>query len=83
MNEPDAISKHDFLYPRASYRGTFTPNLLIFNANLQEFSQQVGYIAGLHAAGKIPSAESYARIRKLWKALKNSKKAMLDEKSAF
>lgn len=38
---------HHFLYPRSRYRGSVKPENLVFNANLQEFSQRVSYISGL------------------------------------
>ncbi len=66
----------DFLYPRSSYHGDFTPENLVFNANLQEFAQRVGIICGLETGGKISSEEAYHQIRYLWKQLKKSKKAL-------
>ncbi len=33
-----------FLFPRASYRGKLTPQYLVFDANLQEFSHKVSYM---------------------------------------
>ncbi len=38
---------HNFLYPRRRYQGSVKPENLVFNANLQEFSQRVSYICGL------------------------------------
>lgn len=70
--------KEQFLFPRARYRGKFTPEQLAFNANLQEFAQRVGIICALETNGKIPSAEAYAQIKELWKALKRSKDELLD-----
>ncbi len=67
-------SKDDFLYPRSPYRGDFTPENLVFNANLQEFAQRIGYICALETGGKIPPEEAYSQIKELWKKLKNSKK---------
>ncbi|MCL2935800.1 MAG: hypothetical protein MGU50_04025 [Trichodesmium sp. MAG_R02] len=64
----------DFLYPRSSYHGDFSPENLIFNANLQEFAQRVSFISGLETGGKISSEEAYNEIKKLWKKLKKSKK---------
>lgn len=65
-----------FLYPRHHYHGKFTPQNLTFNANLQEFSQAVGYICALETGGKISSQEAYQQIKKLYKQLKRSKKAL-------
>jgi len=64
----------DFLYPRSRYYGDFTPENLVFNANLQEFTQRVSFICGLETGGKISPEEAYYQIKHLWKELKKSKK---------
>ncbi|ERT07094.1 hypothetical protein M595_2957 [Lyngbya aestuarii BL J] len=69
MNERDK-----FLYPKSRYRGEFSPEHLVFNANIQEFAQKVNYICGLETNGKITPDEAYHRIKELWKQLKSSKK---------
>jgi hypothetical protein len=69
MNERDK-----FLYPKSRYRGEFSPEHLVFNANIQEFAQKVNYICGLETNGKITPDEAYYRIKELWKQLKSSKK---------
>ncbi len=66
--------KDDFLYPRSRYHGDFTPENLVFNANLQEFAQGVSLICGLETGGKISAEEAYYKIKDLWKQLKKSKK---------
>ncbi len=66
----------EFLYPRHSYSGSFTPANLVFDANLQEFSQRVGYISNLTRNGKLTPAEAYGQIRQHWKTLKRSRKAL-------
>ncbi|MBV9386275.1 MAG: hypothetical protein JOZ78_07595 [Chroococcidiopsidaceae cyanobacterium CP_BM_ER_R8_30] len=68
--------KHDFLYPKSRYYGQVKPENLVFNANLQEFAQQVGYICNLQTAGKLSATEAYYQIRALWKQLKRSKKQL-------
>ena len=76
---------NNFLYPKSSYRGDFSPNNpnnLLFNANLQEFAQRVSYVCGLESNGKISAAESYDRIKQLWRDLKASKKELLDQDEA-
>jgi organic radical activating enzyme len=78
MNQESNNNKDNFLYPRANYHGDFSPQNLAFNANLQEFAQQVSYICALETNGKVPSAEAYKRIKKLWRQLKTSKKQLLD-----
>ena len=66
----------DFVNPRSRYRGQFTPENLIFNANLQEFAHRVSLISGLETNGKITPEESYEQIKTLWKQLKCSKKEL-------
>ena len=50
------------------------PEEMLFNANLQEFTNRVGIICGLEAGERISQEEAYRRIRDLWKQLKTSKK---------
>ncbi len=70
------MDKYNFLYPRSRYYGEVKPENLVFNANLQEFSQRVSYIAALETSGKISSEEAYCQIKVLWKQLKQSKKEL-------
>ncbi|MEL6496600.1 MAG: hypothetical protein AAFQ41_15985 [Cyanobacteria bacterium J06623_7] len=82
MSQNADQDKRNFLYPKSRYRGEFSPNNpnnLLFNANLQEFAQQVSYTCSLESNGKISSAESYERIKQLWRELKASKKELLDK----
>lgn len=65
-----------FLYPRSRYYGRFKPEYLVFNANLQEFAQRVGYISNLQTNGKLSPEEAYAEIKTLWKQLKAAKKEL-------
>jgi len=62
----------NFLYPRSRYYGNFTPSQLAFNANLQEFAQQVNYISNLETAGKLSPVEAYERIQVLWHQIQHS-----------
>ncbi len=68
--------KSDFLYPRSRYYGQVQPENLVFNANLQEFSQRISYICNLETGGKISPEEAYSQIKSLWKSLKESKKQL-------
>jgi hypothetical protein len=70
-------SRDNFLYPQANYRGFFSPENLVFNANLQEFALKISFIAGLHTGGKMTSAEAYEKINQLWKDLSTSEKFLL------
>ena len=63
----------EFLYPRSTYRGAFTPNRLLFDANLQEFAHEVGYICALEGNGKLSPEQSIAAIETLWGRLQRSK----------
>lgn len=67
--------------PTSRYYGEFTPENLAFNANLQEFANRIGIICNLETGGKITPEEAYAQVRQLWKALKESKKALLNQSS--
>ncbi|MDF5733307.1 MAG: hypothetical protein PUP92_36315 [Rhizonema sp. PD38] len=75
MEQPPR-DKDEFLYPRSRYYGQVKPQNLIFNANLQEFAQKVGYITSLETSGKISPQEAYSQIKLLWKQLKQSKKEL-------
>lgn len=66
-------SKYRYLYPRSKYRGSFTPEKLAFNANLQEFAHKITFICALETSGKISSLQAYKDIKRLWKQLKKSK----------
>jgi hypothetical protein len=68
--------RSEFLYPHSRYRGAVHPENLVFNANLQEFSQRVSLICGLQTNGKLSPEDSYKQVRKLWKELKRSKKTL-------
>jgi hypothetical protein len=70
------MEKYNFLYPRSRYYGKLQPENLVFNANLQEFSQRVSYITALETSGKISSSEAYCQIKTLWKQLKQSKQEL-------
>ncbi|MEH2215000.1 DUF7219 family protein [Nostoc sp.] len=76
MTQPNSQDKNSFLYPRSRYYGKFQPENLVFNANLQEFSQKISYITGLETGGKLSQEEAYQQIKSLWKELKHSKKQL-------
>jgi hypothetical protein len=68
-NQPDI---HGLLYQKYNYRGNFTPQNLVFNANLQEFATRVSYICNLQTLGKISVEDSYKQINELWQKLERS-----------
>ncbi|MBD6614610.1 hypothetical protein FNW02_01675 [Komarekiella sp. 'clone 1'] len=76
MVKPIQEQKDGFIYPRSRYYGEFKPENLVFNANLQEFSQKVGYIANLETGGKLSPEEAYEYIQTFWKELKHSKQQL-------
>lgn len=76
MANSDISAKDNFFYPRSRYYGTFTPEALAFNANLQEFSQKISYISALETGGKLSSEQAYKQVKTLWKQLKRSHKAL-------
>ena len=79
MTEESNNIKESFLYPIGKYYGEFSPETLVFNANLQLFAQQVSYLCSLEANGKITPEDTYDEIKKVWKQLKKSKKELLDD----
>jgi hypothetical protein len=66
------MNRLDFLYPQSHYYGQWTPEAVMFNANLQEFSQRVSYICCLETSGKLRPDEAYQKIECLWQQLKHS-----------
>ncbi|MEH1799300.1 MAG: hypothetical protein V7L13_09020 [Nostoc sp.] len=73
MVQPNYEDKNRFLYPCDRYHGQFQPNNLVFNANLQEFTQRVSYIVNLETAGKLSPEIAFCQIDALWKQLEDSK----------
>ena len=65
------------LFPQSRYYGTFTPENLLFNANLQEFSHRVSIICALETGGKISSLEAHSQVAELWQQLDKSKQSLL------
>ncbi|MBD0264119.1 MAG: hypothetical protein ICV78_15720 [Tolypothrix sp. Co-bin9] len=76
MLQPNQDDKNNFLFPRSRYYGQVKPENLVFNANLQEFAQKVGYITCLETNGKLNPEDAYDQIKALWKQLKHSKKEL-------
>ena len=70
--------KEKFISPYFSYKGEAQPHHIVFDANLQTFSQQVMLISALENGGKISPYDAYNKIKSLWKQLKTSKKEILD-----
>jgi hypothetical protein len=66
----------DFINPRARFYGEFTPQNLVFDANLQEFSNAVSIITALQTGGKLLPEEAFRQIQELWQKLKASKQQL-------
>lgn len=77
--EQNSDDINQMINPASRYYGEFTPENLAFNANLQEFANRIGIICNLETGGKLSPEEAYAQVRQLWKMLKESKKALLDQ----
>ena len=70
--------KEQFISPYHSYKGEAKPHHIVFDANLQTFSQKVMFICALENGGKISPQDAYDEIKQVWKKLKKSKKKLLD-----
>lgn len=68
--------RSNFISPYSRYHGNFTPENLVFNANLQEFSHRVSIICGLETSGKLTPEESFEQIQALWRQLQQSREAL-------
>ncbi|MDX2271920.1 MAG: hypothetical protein NW237_08205 [Cyanobacteriota bacterium] len=72
-------NKEGFFYP---IHGTTDADAsfpeVVFNANLQEFSQRVAIICALESNGKLTPLEAYDYIKDLWQRLESSKESLLD-----
>lgn len=64
------------LFLMAQYKGEFSLQNLVFNANLQEFAQRVSYIHALHSENEITNSDAYYLIEQIWEELTRSKKEL-------
>jgi sigma54-dependent transcription regulator len=71
------IEKKQFVSPYRTYHGKETLPNIVFDSNLQEFSQRVAMICVLENGGKISPEKAYKEIKMLWKQLKASKQNLL------
>ncbi|MGK7899034.1 MAG: hypothetical protein AB4372_36820 [Xenococcus sp. (in: cyanobacteria)] len=78
MIEEPRYAKESILSPLRKYYGEFSLGNLLFNANLQEFEQQVSYICNLVDNSKMTPEDACNEIEKLWQELKQSKKELFD-----
>jgi hypothetical protein len=73
------VEKKQFVYPYRTYHGKETLPHLVFDANLQEFSQRVAIISALENGGKLTPEQAYKKLEALWKQLKASKQNILTQ----
>ncbi len=65
---------NNFLYPYRRYRGAVKPENLVFDANLQEFSQRVSFICNLENNGKLTPEDAFQQLQQLWLSLDQSRR---------
>ena len=68
----------------AGYRGDdWSPQRLLFHQNLESFAERVGLIVGLQSNGKLSQEQAYDQIRAIWKELKDSKSALINDNGSM
>jgi hypothetical protein len=72
MSQTDPTTRLNFICPKQRYYGDWTPQHVVFNANLQEFAQQVSYISALQTNGKLSPQQAFEDIKYLWERLEKS-----------
>lgn len=70
------MTNRNYLITKSKFRGKWTPENVVFDDNLQEFSQRVGFICALESNGKLSSIDAYRQIKQLFKQLKKSKRGL-------
>lgn len=68
--------KARYVHAKKTYHGELGPEAMVFDANLQEFSQKVAYVCSLENSGKLTPQDAYAEIKRLYKELKQSRKQL-------
>jgi hypothetical protein len=54
-----------------NYINCFTPDNLIFDSDLQEFTRKLDILCSLEETGKIKAAQAYEQIKKLCEKIHN------------
>ncbi|WP_192925014.1 DUF7219 family protein [Sodalinema gerasimenkoae] len=73
------MTHSNFLTTKRPYHGHVTsehPEVLLFDANLQEFAQKIGYISCLETSGKLPPDLAFREVEALWKKLQETTKSL-------
>jgi len=76
MKNLDDLDKNAFLYPKSNYYGKFSPEVLAFNANLQELAHKVSFISSLHTGGKLSTDQACQQLNNLWAEFNSSKETL-------
>lgn len=69
------MDRSNFLRTKRPYHGSVSsenPEVLLFDANLQEFAQKVGYISCLETSGKLSPNLAFQEIEALWQQLQET-----------
>lgn len=73
------MTNQNFLRVKRPYHGKLAPEhpeVLLFDANLQEFAQKVGYISCLETSGKLPPEIAFQEVEELWEKLKDATESL-------
>lgn len=77
------IELMDYFLTLNRYKGKFTPENLVFNANLQEFAHRVSYICELVANDQISPQEALTQVEVWFEALERSQQQLLIGSNPF
>ena len=66
------MEQFNFIFVRRPYQGKFTLENLLFNSNLQEFTQYVSYLVSLEKYGQVSPEEAYSKIDALFEQLERT-----------
>lgn len=66
------LNHFDWIAAKKPYLGEVKPENLVFNANLQEFSECVTQICYQANQEQLSSEQAFAEIKELWHQLKQS-----------
>lgn len=71
--QPKETSINTNIVPLCRYCGHVTSGNVDLYIKLQNFAQEIGYISGLEASGKISPEKAHQDIKALWQEFKASK----------
>ncbi|TVR13402.1 MAG: hypothetical protein EA395_04145 [Phormidium sp. GEM2.Bin31] len=73
------MTHSNFLTIKRPYHGHVPsehPEVLLFDANLQEFAQKIGYISCLETSGKLSPDLAFQEVEALWQQLQETTKSL-------